>query len=548
MKISHLDQYRKLALFLYKYGTSDLVKSSGLAEALGEDFLEDDTKEKDVLPEEMVQDLLGMGPAFVKLGQLLSTRPDLLPAPYIEALSKLQDQVEPFPFGQVEQIISEELGTRISKAFLSFDETPLASASLGQVHLAQLRDGTPVVVKVQRPGIRQEILTGLEVMESVAGFLERNTTVGRQFETTHMVAYFRRTILRELNYLKEAEHMKILGDNLRDFPLLLVPAPIDDYTTDKVLTMQYLKGQKITSLTPLRAMEIDGDALVSELLKAYMQQIVVDGFMHADPHPGNVHLTDDNRIALLDLGMVAYIGEEAREKYLQLLLYLGDAKADKVAHLLMEISRQTEYANAAAFQEEIRAVVQENQHMTMERLETGRLIFALIRAAGQNGFMPPIELSLVGKALLNLDQVGCRIAPGFRPNETIRLHAATLLRKHLLKDVSANTLFSTLLESKRLVETLPERLNKLLHNASENKLRLQVDAFDEKHLMQGFQKVANRITMGLIIAALLIASAMLMSVPSPFWLFGYPGMAILAFIMALVGAVVMAVQIFFRDE
>jgi len=547
MKFGHLEQYRKLALFLYKYGTSDLVKNSGLADAMEENWAEK-AEESDVMPEEMVRDLIDMGPAFVKLGQLLSTRPDLLPTPYIEALSTLQDRVEPFPFAQVEEIVSTELGTRISKAFNSFDEIPLASASLGQVHLAELRDGIRVVVKVQRPGIRKEILTELEVLESAAGFLERNTAFGKRFETGHLVKQFKRTLLRELNYLKEAEHMKILGDNLRNYPHLLVPAPIDDYTTDKVLTMQYLKGQKITRISPLRRMEIDGNELASELFKAYLQQIVVDGFMHADPHPGNVHLTDDNRIALLDLGMVTYIGEEAREKYLQLLLYLGDAKADKVAHLLMDMSKEMENSNRESFQEEIRVIVQENQHMTMQNLETGKLLFALIRSAGQNGFLPPIELSFVGKALLNLDQSRRTIAPDFSPNESIRIHAIALMRKHVIKDFASNTLFSTLLESKKFMELLPERLNKLFQNISENNVSVKVDAFDEKHLMQGFQKVANRITMGLIVAALLIASAMLMSVPSPFFLFGYPGMAILAFIMAMAGAVFMAIRILFSDE
>ncbi len=554
MKFKNLRQYGELARFFFKYGTGDLVKNAGLSDALGE-MGEDDESDSsktgdshDAAPEEMVRDLIALGPAFIKLGQLLSTRPDLLPAPYIEALSELQDNIEPFDFAAVEEIVTEELGQRISKAFESFDSEPIASASLGQVHRAKLRDGTEVVVKIRRPGIRKKVYEELEVLETTARFLQKNTQVGRQLEIENLVLYFRRSLLRELNYLKEAEHMLVLRENLKEFDLIVVPAPIEDYTTDKVLTMELIKGQKITGISPLRKLDIDGDKLVDQLFAAYLKQIVIDGFMHADPHPGNVHLTDDNRIALLDMGMVEYIGEETREKYLKILLYIGDAKGDKLARLLIAMSRTTETSDPRRFQEEIDRLVQENRHMTMANLRTGNLIFELIRTAGRNGYVLPIGLSMLGKVLLNLDRVGMVIAPEFNPREAIQRHTLELMQKYTRQNLGSHNFLTSLLEGKEFLEHLPARLNKLLENAAENRLRIHVDALDENKLVDGFQKIADRITMGLIIAALLVSAAMLMRVPSSFSLFGYPGLAILAFLAALGGAIVMAVQIFFKDR
>ncbi|MAN03847.1 MAG: ABC transporter [Owenweeksia sp.] len=547
MKLSHLRQYQKLASFLYKYGTSDLVKHSGLTDAL--DF-EPEEKEAvlDVKPEELVQDIKDMGPAFIKFGQLLSTRPDLLPAPFIKALEHLQDDIEPFSYEEAEELVQEELGERISKAFHYFEEEPLAAASLGQVHRAQLRSGVEVVVKIQRPGIRKRVMEDLEVLETAAGFLERNTSFGSRFELVRLVENFRKTLLRELDYTKEAEYMRMLQRNLVEFDHIVVPMAVGDYTSSRVLTMEYLPGKKITAISGITKTELDGDTLADELFRAYLKQIVVDGFMHADPHPGNIHLMPDGRLALLDVGMVAFISESMRQKYLQLLLALSEAKSDKVVQLLIDMSKQKENTNVSGFRDSISDLVQQNRNVTMQSLQTGRILFAIIQAAGENGYLLPVELSLVAKALLNLDQVSKTLAPDFAPNKAIRKHAMDIMRRHMWSELAPENFFDSVLESKRLIETLPERLNKILHKASENELRFKIDAFDERHMMVGLQKIANRITMGLILAALVVGSALLMRVPTSFTIFGYPGLAIVCFLLAVVGALWLLIRTVLSDE
>lgn len=545
--MKNLSQYKDLALLLWKYGNSDLLKNAGLNDAVEPEWVQT-TATSDVSPNELVDDLKEMGPAFIKLGQLLSTRPDLLPAPYMNALANLQDQVDPFSFAEVEKIVEQELGVRISKAFNNFEAEPLASASLGQVHLAELNNGEIVVVKIQRPNIRETIMEELEVLETTAAFLEKNTDAGKRFGVDRVFQEFKKSLLRELNYLTEAENIRVLENNLSQFKNIVVPTPVDDYTTEKVLTMKYLKGDKITKISPLKKLELDGEKLADELFKAYLKQILIDGFVHADPHPGNVHLMNDNRIALLDFGMVAYIPQNIRENYLKLFLNVSEGNADEAVNILLDMSSELKGADEKSFRALISSLILENQHVTAKNFKTGRILLDMVQAAGNHGYVLPVEMSMIGKTLLNLDQVGRTLAPDFNPNEAIQRHSTELMNEHMKEDLTSHNLFSAMLESKELIGKLPARLNKFFDNAAENKLEFKIDALDEEHLMMGFQKIANRITVGLILAALIIGSSLLMRVETSFTLFGYPGFAIITFMIAFIGSAILAFQIFISDE
>src|SRR6185295_9853427 len=324
MKLSpnHLKRYKEIAQLFWKYGRSDLVKQMGIDEAIDPQELKP-ASEGETTPDQLADDLEAMGPTYVKLGQVLSGRPDLLPEPYLKALARLQDKVKPFSYAEVEQIVATELGVRISKAFSRFDPEPIAAASLGQVHSAALRDGRLVVVKVQRPNLRQQIAEDFEVLEQIAEFFDAHTELGRRHRFLRILEEFRITIQQELNYEREAQNLIALGENLKDFDLIQVPQPVPDYSTRCVLTMDYVQGRKITSIGPLARLELKGAPLAEELFKAYLKQVLVDGLFHADPHPGNVFLTDDGRIALLDLGMVGRITPAMQENLLKLLLAIG---------------------------------------------------------------------------------------------------------------------------------------------------------------------------------------------------------------------------------
>jgi predicted unusual protein kinase regulating ubiquinone biosynthesis (AarF/ABC1/UbiB family) len=337
MKFStkHLKRYREIAALLWKYGRSDLVAKMQVDD---EAAAEEPKVHADVSPSQLTDDLEAMGPTYVKLGQVLAGRPDLLPEPYRKALARLQDSVKPFPYEDVERVVVEELGVRISKAFSRFDTEPVAAASLGQVHYAELRDGRPVVVKIQRPGIRPEIAQDFEVMEQIAALLDSHTEAGRRYRFSSVVEEFRLTIQNELNYEREAQNLQAVGDNLQEFDLIRVPKPVVDYTTRNVLTMEYVSGRKITSLSPLARLDVKGEPLCEELFRAYLKQVLIDGLFHADPHPGNVFLTDDGRIALLDLGMVGHTTPQMQDQLLKLLVALSDGKSDDASELVIQIS------------------------------------------------------------------------------------------------------------------------------------------------------------------------------------------------------------------
>ncbi|MGI8604773.1 MAG: ABC1 kinase family protein [Verrucomicrobiales bacterium] len=543
----HWKQYRDIALLLARHGRSDLVKTAGLEEVLRE---EKKTGEGD-LPAEaksLAQDLEKMGPTFIKLGQLLSTRADLLPMAYLEALARLQDKVEPFEFERVEEILTAELGVRLSKAFSEFDSSPLAAASLGQVHRALMRDGREVVVKVQRPDIREKIVGDLDALMEVAEFLDRNTETGRKYEFTSTIEELRRSLLNELDYREEARNLSRLAENLKEFDRIVVPRPIDDYTTARVLTMEHIKGKKITAITPLRYIEIDGYTLADQLFGAYLKQILVDGFFHADPHPGNVFLTQDDHIALLDLGMVGRVTPELQERLLQLILAVAEGRADAAARIALQIGDPKEDFDERRFTRQVADLVGRHQNARITEMNVGRIILEIKKSAGESRISVPGELTLIGKALLNLDQIGNTLAPEFDPNESIRRYASSMTQQRLKASLSPGNLFSGVLELKEGLEQLPRRISTILERLAKNEVEIKVDAIDEQRLLEGFQKIANRITAGLILAALIVGAAMLMDIPTHFTLFGYPGLAMIFFLLAAGGGFFLVVDILWTDR
>src|SRR5262245_43216057 len=368
-----LKTYGGIARLLIRYGRSDLLRSAGLDDVPEEEALAPNTPSA-VLAERFTSDLESLGPTYIKVGQFLSTRADLLSQPFLDALARLQDDVAPFPFSEVEAIVTAELGVRISKAFSWFAAEPLAAASLGQVHRAAMRDGRPLVVKVQRRRIRTKIVNELEAIEEIATLIEKHTEAGRRYGYAGMVEEVRKSLLRELDYRQEARNLRTLRENLSRFERIVVPQDIDDYTTSLVLTTEYVKGEKVTDVGPLGRIDIDGEALADELWAAYLHQVLVDGFVHADPHPGNVLLTDDCRIALVDFGMVARVPPGLQEKLLQLLLAISEGRGEEAATIALRIGERRDDFDEEAFRRPVAALVVETRDAKVGQSQVGRVI------------------------------------------------------------------------------------------------------------------------------------------------------------------------------
>ena len=543
---ARLKRYVEVARLFVKYGrgplADDLSRDLPLSEPrAGQKGGED--------PGELARDLEKLGPTFIKLGQLLSSRADLLPTPYLEALSRLQDRVEPFSFEEVEKIVEAELGTRISRAFSSFEPEPLASASLGQVHRARMRDGRPVAVKVQRPGIREGIAEDLEALRDLASFMDRHSSLGDRYQLEKTVETFGRTLVAELDYRREAQNLIRLSQNLERFERIVVPLPVEGFTTERVLTMELVEGRKITDLDPLTALDIDGTALADELFRAYLHQVVIDGFFHADPHPGNVFLTDDGRVALLDLGMVGLIPPGMRDGLFRLLMAIGEGQGDEAAERALALGeKQTEDFDETGFRSRVSAIVGDLAQSRLADVQLGRVVIAVARAAGEAGVRIPTELTMLGKTLWSLDEIGKTLDPTFDPAASIRGQAADLLRRRMAEKLSPGHIAAALVDAKEFVEEMPKRLNRILDLVSRNALRVKIDAIDENALITGLQKIANRIAMGVVLAALIVGAAIVMQIPTRIRILGYPALAMVLFGAAAIGGIALIGSILMTDR
>jgi predicted unusual protein kinase regulating ubiquinone biosynthesis (AarF/ABC1/UbiB family) len=543
-----LKRYKEISLLLWKYGRSDLAEAMAIDDDAPGGGATTAPASGSASPEQLADDLEAMGPTYVKLGQVLSSRPDLLPEPYLKGLARLQDNVKPFAYADVEAIVSADLGVRISKAFSRFDEQPIAAASLGQVHAAALRDGRRVVVKVQRPGVAAQIADDFEVLEQIAEFAEQHTDVGRRYRVLGMLEEFRIALRHELDYEREARNLIAVGENLRGFELIDVPQPIADYSSRRVLTMDYVKGRKVTAISPLARLDINGAVLADQLFKAYLKQVLVDGLFHADPHPGNVFLTDDGHIALLDLGMVGQTSPSMRENLLRVLLAVSDGKGDEAADVLVSIGEKTDDFDVNAFRKGIGRIVVRIQDTGLRQINVGAMLLRIQRLASDSGLFVPSELTLLGKTLLQLDEIGNILDPTFDPNAAIRRHAADIMSQGLERDATHGSVLASLLEMKHFVAALPSRVNRVMDTIADAELEMKVRVVDADQIVEGFQKVANRIASGIVLAALIIGAALLMRIETPFHILGYPGLAMLCFIAAAAGGCWLLVTIFAQDR
>ncbi|MDO5699835.1 MAG: AarF/UbiB family protein [Dermatophilus congolensis] len=495
-------------------------------------------------PERLASDLESLGATFVKLGQLMSTRYDLLPGPYTEALQRLQDGVEPFDIADVHATIEEDLGARTRDLYSSFDEQPLASASIGQVHKAVTRSGRDVVVKVQRPGVRGQVRADMEALDQVAKMVDA-TRVGRRVGTQAMLAHFRRTLADELDYRKEAANLELFGRLAEPEDLIVVPKPYREFSSSRVLTMDRINGKKVTDVGPLGLMDIDGPALADSLFGFMLRTMLDEGLLHADPHPGNLLVTDDGRIGLIDLGMVTTVPKRLQSRLVKLLLAVSEADGEAVAATLASLGHPLEDYDAASFRDEVSHLVSGTLSLGAD-LQAGTILVELVRLSGDHGLRPPAEMSLVGKTLMNLDQSAQHLDPSFEPAAAIADHLPRVLTasaKPSLASVAVGAL-----ESKEFVENLPRRANQIVSALADGELEVRVRAIDEDRVLRDAHRMVNRLTIGVVLAAITIAAALMTRSGSGPLLFGYPALAVVFFLLAAIGGLALVVSIVLSDR
>ncbi|AER57642.1 ubiquinone biosynthesis protein [Pseudoxanthomonas spadix BD-a59] len=525
-----MERRKQIMKFLFRY------RNSGVFSGLGQDALREEATVEDGTPAQFSRDLEALGPTFIKLGQMLSTRPDIVPPSYATALERMQEEVSPVPVEQIRQALEADLGVRLSKVFQTFDPEPLGTASLAQVHRAVLRDGTPVAVKVQKPGVAQRLLSDLAMLRSIAGAADRLTKVGRTLRFSDWLDEFTRTLMAELDYVAEAENLERFALHLEAYPELVVPRPVWDLTRRRVLTMELIEGVRVDQVPAVRRIEQPMLPMTSALLRGYLDQIFIFGEIHADPHPGNLRVTADNRLAIFDLGMVANVPPGQRECLLRLLFAAVDGRGEAVAREMLALGTQLEEFDGERFSRETGQLISRYSAHSGTTSE-GLVVLELVRTAMACGLRTPPELSLLGKALLNLDTVCRALSPELDAKAVVEGHLQHVMRARLRQSLSSPNMASELMDLQSLAREGPRKLSDILSLLSENKLQIRVSGLEESHLMESLQKIANRGAAGVVTAALILASALMMRVPTASTLFGYPTVAmILLFIGAILGA------------
>lgn len=545
-----------------RYGLTDFARAQGLQQIPLDASDEPTEKEKgttDTLATAFSARLAELGPAYIKLGQVLSTRPDLLPPEYILALEKLQDDLDPVPYAEVVTVIEEELGGRMSKLFVHFDEVPLGTASLGQAHAAELRGGRNVVVKVQRPGIRDSLAADLVYFHELAQFLDSHTKAGRRVDMIGIIEQLERALADELDYRIEARNSAHFRRSLAEFPRLLVPRVVEGYSSERVLTTERVRGIKLGDISPLTRMEMDFRPVADELTRAYLKQITIEGHFHADPHPGNVFLllpehvnpsspselagvpaaaaetgsarstsalakeevesiaaarptpvNVDVRLGMIDFGMTARLSPAMRDLCLRMLLGLADERGHEVAEALEAMGEALPEFDRPRYVRDISSIVSRNYNLSIGDMNTGHVLNEMIGASFKAGLRPPAELTLLAKAMVHLDAVTRALDPSYDPMETVRSYMQEVARDRVKTQLNSRQLFRVLSQSSDLLSALPHRLDLITSRLANNEFQARLDVPQVAHLLEGTQKVANRVFTGLVLAGLLVSSGMLL--------------------------------------
>jgi len=483
-------------------------------------------------PDQFVSDLESLGPTFVKLGQMLSTRPDMVPVEFATALERMQEKVAPIPLERIHAIIEKELGASVNKLFSSFDPVPLGCASIAQVHRATLHDGREVAVKVQKPEVAAQLRSDLEALRSFAMAADHLTQVGRRVRLRDWLNEFGKTLMQELDYQTEAENLARFGQHLRPFKRLWVPQPIWDYCSNRVLTMELANGVRVDAIAAVRRTEESMDPLAAALIRGYLDQIFVHGEIHADPHPGNLRVTTDGRLAIFDLGMVAHMPPRLRERLLKVLFAAVDGRGEEVADEIIGISTRLEAFEEERYLRETGQMIA--RYAASSHFSEGRVVLDLVRIATACGLRTPPELSLIGKAMLNLESVCRQLAPDLDTRRVVEKQLQHVVRARLRKSLSAANLASEAMELQQLLREGPRKMTDILALLAENRLQMKVTGLEESRLMENLQKIANRVSAGIITAALIMAASLMMRVDTGWHLFGYP---LIAMLLMLIGVV-----------
>ncbi len=475
-----------------------------------------------------------LGPTFVKLGQLLATRPDLVPEEFAAEFSKLHDHVQTLPFQVVEQVLAEEFGSQLYEYFESFDPEPIGAASIAQVHRAKLKDGTAVVIKVQRPGIIHVINDDLSVLYFLAGLLEKYVEETRPYNPIQIVDEYFKTLELETNFIVEANNLKRFSQNFSQEPDIKIPKVYFELTTERVLTMEALDGVPLSHESALLQPGVDSRELVKKCLRAYSKMVFNDGLFHGDLHPGNLFVMSHGGVGFIDFGVVGRLNHRSQSSVAAMLLALSKEDYEKVAHEFADMAPFDERVNVDLFAKQLRDLVAPYYGLSSKSVNIGKLLLRSSAVAARNYISVPAELMLFFKSMVAIEGLGKRMDKNF-DFLTYSLNFASDLVKSQYDPNRIFGDFSQLAkESRTLINALPRQLNFLFRkfNSPEHAFKLQLKEFGE--FKKSIEASFNLLFLGIIIGCLLLSASLIVTHPTEAMIAGIPTLSFIGYLAALV--------------
>ncbi len=542
LSLQDLGRLQEIAGVLMRHGLGEAVRRLGMADALeraGHVLKRENAAELARLspPEQVRRACEELGPTFVKLGQVLAGRGDLLDAHWLHELGKLHSRVPPVPMERLRPQLREDLGGEPETVFAGFDAEPLAAASIAQVHRARLHDGTEVVVKVRRPGIESIIEADLRLLQRLAGVAERQWPALVPYGPQQLVREFARSLRRELDLAAECRSAERVAANLATLGFVEIPRVHWAFTGARVNVQDKVNGLPGEDLAAVDAAGLDRRVLARRGAQAVLKMIVEDGFFHADPHPGNVFYLPENRLAFIDFGMVGRLSPRRREELLDLLLGLVQRDPPAVAEVLLEWTADTRGVDLAALESAIEAFVDQYHGTPLAQLNLGRMLTEVTDVLREQSLTLPGDLALLIKAFVSLESMGRGLDPDFHmAQEALPLLQRTLRARYKPKALGQRA-WRAALRLASTAEKLPGDLSRLLRRARHGQLRVGLELAHLQRVGNQLDRAATRLSMAIVIAALIIGSSIVMTVGGGPTLFGLPAFGFLGFVGAAGGAV-----------
>ena len=533
----HINRYREIITVLFKHGFGDLITNSQIEKYLdfGKKFIPNKKIEKATSLsrwERIRMVLEELGPTFIKFGQIMSNRPDILPKPLLIELEKLQDSVPPMPNEEAENMIVQELGKPISELFKKFDTNPIASASIAQVYRAELFSGEKVAVKVQRIGIQKIIETDLEIMFHFSLLMEKHITEMEILNPVETVKEFERSIRKEIDFNIEASHIERFARNFQTDMTIYTPEVYKEYSTKKILTMEFIEGIKVSNLKALKETGINPLLVAEQGCDLIMKQIFEYGFFHADPHPGNILIMKDNITCFLDFGMMGTLLPKHQDHLGNIIIGIVNKDSKRIAKTLIRLTGTYNIENRDQLEQRVSEMVNQYAYIPLKEIKIGELLNKLFRMLLDFKLRLPSDFYLLSKALITIEGVGSRLNPDFDMIAHIKPFAKNLLKKRMDPFKLARELSSSMAEFHLLLKDLPFEVREIIRQVKTGKLKVEFEHKGLEPMLAKHDQISNRIAFAIVLAALIIGSSLIvLSKIPPLWK-GIPIIGIVGFVGA----------------